>query len=511
MVSDPPRGRCPTEILAFAGILGLAVLFRMYGLRSLDMWQDDVWTVYLADHLVSFARHGAFCVDMPLFPATIKVWMWMGGREMSYLRMVSVLLGTGAVAVVYFLGRRYLDKAGGVRAGLLFACSPFTVYYSREIRSYALTLLLSALVLRSFMKMNEGRSMIPFIGFASLLVHTHYMNFLMLPSLAIYLLRDHRERPGRLRGFFKAVLVVIGASLPWLISNTLPEVIAMSRSEGWWVPQPSPLDLLFMLKAWLVGFGASDTLGIGLAVLVAGCISVAFVIRRGAGLPEIVRVGAIICILPPVGVLLVSRITSESAFVSRYFMFCLPGFWLIVAWLLGTIASARGRRLGLAVLLVMFLFAHKAQYGNRLQVGRSNPGVHPRHDYAGAAAFIRAGWRPGDCIGHTCTAAFVVFRYYHLADLGQSCLSAGEIPLDMFFRTYPIPSLPSLVPEQMRRLPEDAASGCGRFWLVLSCFLEPGRNRDNAESVQAWFDAHCVMRSEWRGTGVGVRCYELTE
>jgi 4-amino-4-deoxy-L-arabinose transferase-like glycosyltransferase len=82
----------------------------------------------------------------PLYFAVLHGWISLFGDDTVTMRTLSVLLGLATVVIVYVAGRQ-LDRARGAAgerfgigflAALLFALTPFQVYFSVEARPYAL-------------------------------------------------------------------------------------------------------------------------------------------------------------------------------------------------------------------------------------------------------------------------------------------------------------------------------------------------------------------------------------
>src|SRR5206468_4258293 len=63
------------------------------------------------------------------------------------MRLLSALLGTLTVAVVYVAGAVGASRRAGLAAAAFAAVNPFLVWYSQEARAYALVVFLSAVAL----------------------------------------------------------------------------------------------------------------------------------------------------------------------------------------------------------------------------------------------------------------------------------------------------------------------------------------------------------------------------
>ena len=76
----------------------------------------------------------------PLYYSVLHGWLRFGDSEAA-LRIPSMVFGVLTIPLVYALGRTIRDHRLGLVAALLFAISPFQVWYSQEARGYSLVTL----------------------------------------------------------------------------------------------------------------------------------------------------------------------------------------------------------------------------------------------------------------------------------------------------------------------------------------------------------------------------------
>src|SRR5262245_36537731 len=94
--------------------------------------QDRGWTSLLQN------IHG------PLYTAALYAASRVSMHE-AWLRLPSALAGAAAVPALAHLGRRLAGERGALTAALLLVVSPFALYYSQEVRSYAFTFVFASL------------------------------------------------------------------------------------------------------------------------------------------------------------------------------------------------------------------------------------------------------------------------------------------------------------------------------------------------------------------------------
>ena len=118
--------------------------FRLARLTFQPLWADEGYSVYFASlDAVTLARATAADIHPPFYYYLLKLWMAVWGAGEFSLRLLSVFLGVAAVAFTYALASRLVGRRVGALAALLLALSPFHIYYSQEVRMYALVVLLT--------------------------------------------------------------------------------------------------------------------------------------------------------------------------------------------------------------------------------------------------------------------------------------------------------------------------------------------------------------------------------
>src|SRR5437870_147109 len=95
----------------------------------------------------------------------------------------SVICSTLTVYVVFALGKTLFDYEIGIFSALLCAVNSTQIVYAQNARPYALCLFLSGASMLSFLKWTERETRfckISYVLFTSLLLHAHYVFFLVL-------------------------------------------------------------------------------------------------------------------------------------------------------------------------------------------------------------------------------------------------------------------------------------------------------------------------------------------
>jgi 4-amino-4-deoxy-L-arabinose transferase-like glycosyltransferase len=191
----------------------LALAVRLHNLSYHSLWFDEAMSVHWARSSVSRILEVSMNLleDRlpPLYYLFLHYWrLFVGDGEVA-VRLLSVLLGTLLIPVVYRLASDLFDLRVGSLAAALVALNPFLVWYSQEVRMYALAVLLATLGTWFFLRAtaltlsherNRGvtsYAAIPYwlaYGLCALAgLYTHLYAGFLLPAHALYLLLTHRR------------------------------------------------------------------------------------------------------------------------------------------------------------------------------------------------------------------------------------------------------------------------------------------------------------------------------
>ncbi|MDF1512216.1 MAG: glycosyltransferase family 39 protein [Anaerolineae bacterium] len=121
----------------------LSYVLRVYNVTTTSLWYDEIFVLTHAQHSLLEAVIGLFEEDnaLPLHGLLLAFWVRIAGSGEYAGRYLSVLLGIVTTPLVIRLGGTLArNRYHGVSSGLVYATLPIFVYYTQEIRMYALTL-----------------------------------------------------------------------------------------------------------------------------------------------------------------------------------------------------------------------------------------------------------------------------------------------------------------------------------------------------------------------------------
>src|SRR5512134_786433 len=114
----------------------LRVLF----LGQKGMWLDETFSVWLTNQSVADMLQWFVRIDQhpPLYYLLLHTWIAHYGDTPYYARLLSALIGAGAIPIIYLIGKRLSGDVGGWAAAMFLALSPFNIYFAQETRMYTL-------------------------------------------------------------------------------------------------------------------------------------------------------------------------------------------------------------------------------------------------------------------------------------------------------------------------------------------------------------------------------------
>ena len=268
------------RVAPFAIIL-LALALRVTALGAQSLWYDEAYTLLVAaNDPAEIARRAALDTQQPLYFWLLHFW-GLGPPVDFYPRFLSALTGTLCVALTYAIARRLLGARAGFGAALFAAVSPFLLYYSQEVRMYALLGLWNLLAAWGFLEGWERRRLAGWFLYAAgtaLSLYTHVLGALpcfallagvtLLPSPACAGTQPRAAVPHSLvRRLTEPAIATVAALLlylPWLAAlvEQVPRVFS-----SFWAPAPSPIAPIASIYLLFEGPFAGAAFAVALAAV----------------------------------------------------------------------------------------------------------------------------------------------------------------------------------------------------------------------------------------------------
>ena len=425
-------GQQQRTLAVCAALVLLAFVLRVAGMQRQDLWGDEAFSVrFSAQALPQIVRPGVE-THPPLYHALLHYWMAAAGNRPLAVRYLSVLTGTLLVATCCKLGRSLFPCPVGVTTAAVASVSAFGIYYSQEVRMYALAAFLCALatllVLRRHAQPRQTRRLWAWLLVVTLALFTHY--YCALVWLAhLFLLAPKRSMRSRLW-----LGLLPGAALAvWVLAQRafLGERAGL-RWQAWdwagsraiWLDAPRAL----LAGATLPPAQAWPAYGL-LAVAIWGVWRARRTTQRWL---------ALCVLLPLLGAWLLAPVMPF--FNVRFLIVALPALWVLLA--AGVQGAPRGLRpLLLAVVLLVNLFGMYHYHFNP---------VFAKGGYGRLLETVRAQAQAGDGLLLAHSAQSALYEYY------------GPVALPLYKLAWDFPWTDA----RSTALLDTAANAHTRLWLL---------------------------------------------
>jgi len=329
-------------IAALAGIVG------RFATPS-HLWLDEALTVDIANRpvggLLAALRHDG---SPPLYYLILHVWIKVFGDGDIAVRALSGVLSVLTLPVAWIAGRRVglvaqsFGNAGertprrvALATFLLFVSSPYAIRYGSETRMYSMVVLVVLLFGLALLGALErgGRVRLLLLCLATTaLVYTHYWTFLLVFTVAFFLLVQARRRPNYRRPALRAFAAMAASAVPfgpWMPSFAFQ----MLHTGTPWAPRVQAQVLLDTVFDWAGPTSTGALLGL---LLLAGAL-VGLTARPHGDHLDVAPRGRVpgrylaAVWLVPLMLAYFAYLFGGSAYADRYTGIALPAFLLLSA------------------------------------------------------------------------------------------------------------------------------------------------------------------------------------
>ncbi len=239
-------------------ILLVGFALRLYRLDAQNIWWDEGLAIWAVRHgFLETTVWTAGDVHPPLYFWLLWPWVRLTGESEFAARYITVLVALLTVAAMAPLGRRLGGKAAGVGALYLLALSRFHVWWSQEMRMYALAALCATLSFYFLARATTScyrRDRAAWIGATVAALYTIYFSALLLLVQNLFVLLTGIRRRDRWPFWGRWALdqgIALALFAPWL-------AFAVPRMRSWSVvEEPVSLGFVFQLNGVLLTTGIS--------------------------------------------------------------------------------------------------------------------------------------------------------------------------------------------------------------------------------------------------------------
>ncbi len=504
-------------IYLLAGILLIGLFLRIYRLGYYSFWYDEALSITLAriNPITYFQHYISYMIDPPLFHLLLHFWSYLGKSEFV-LRSFSLIFGIISIVLVYKVGERLFNKRAGLIGAFMLALSPLNIYYSQELRCYSLLLFLTLLSTHFFIKLlkkNEPFSWIGYIIATLLCLYTHYSAFFFIFAQNCFFFFFFKQHKRIINKWIGSNFIILGLYLPW-IKVLIKQIIFGVFTKGLiaWMSKGSLRLIMQTFKIFNMGYNASHKIQLLALLLFMPIIVFTFLRWKKNGKNLCLLVFLIL--IPMFTVTLISHFISIYSF--RIFIYCSPFYYLILAYGIDNIRSKTVRVALMSFFIILVFFPIQNYYRNFFPSPEKycREGVHPKHDYRGAAEYLKKRYSEDAIIVYASPSAVHPFFYY----LGCEEIShySQKMPFQQKTSEFTATCLLTENVSANYKIMEqnefnNHIRGYKKVWLILSDWdirdMEELKKLGKRSYVKKWIESEYNVREYGRFEGVVVYLY----
>ena len=301
-------------------ILLAAFIIRLISINQ-SLWLDEATSALVARMSLTniFTKFLPNDFHPPLYYLVLKYWVSIFGSSEVALRFPSIIFGVGTIYIVYLITKKYFSKNTGLVAAALLSTSGLAIYYSQEARMYTLA---AFLVTLSFYYFIENR----WKSFATTVVLIGLTDYVSLFILPVYLLINPKVWKKTLTSF-----IPLGIGFLLWLPIFIRQISAGSSVVGsaWWniLGTVTFKNIELIPVKFILGRISFDNKTLYGAVVLFTFIVFGYALILVRQKARAFWYWLVIPIL--IGVLISFKVPSLTYF---RFLFCLPAFYILVAY-----------------------------------------------------------------------------------------------------------------------------------------------------------------------------------
>lgn len=230
-----------TAWIIFALFFAVFILLRFWDLTESCLWFDEIFSVHAAEHdwqgIFSFVSQDL--IHPPLFYVLLKIWIFIEGESLFYLRLFPVIFSIVSLVPFYYLCRQLKLEAPVIIVALaFFTFNGALIKYSQEVRMYSVLLCLSLFSIWLFVRfLDLGKNIWILTIINVLLVYTHYFGWLIVFTQILAILYFQRIK---IRQIVIMAGIVILTYVPWILMIIRAAKISSGLEQNiGWIERPN--------------------------------------------------------------------------------------------------------------------------------------------------------------------------------------------------------------------------------------------------------------------------------
>ena len=464
-----------TEKWILLAIIGVHLAITLPAAYLLNIWVDEASSLYATERgfWVAFQTAAAEQKQAPLYFWILSLWRSIEG-SIFFARLFSIICSIISIKLFADLASRIADRRGAILITAFFGLHPFLIWASLEIRVYSLVILLSIVLIRSFLasfwdddrtKSSTIYESIWFLlGVIVALYTNYYLGFLVAGLFAALFFTGRWRQAGR--------YLLISAAAGVVFVPMVFEMIAEFRSKSSGFQEPRSVFegvrilwhhfLTFVFPTEIFPASEQSTISYFRLWIMRAAVPLAAVItiwkRRSLSSLTLALgcIASVVSLFLLIAYFLVGDFYIHIRHASVLFVPLVLFLASVAADLTGPLPEARRKVLTIAsaiVIIPVFAYAYTALY----------PNMTKRGDWARVAQFIEANESPNEPILTFEAFDALALPYYYR---GVNRILPDENYFD-FSLQGPVGSPESMV-RQNNFVISEIPEGTSTFWLVVN-------------------------------------------
>lgn len=346
--------------IVFWSILILAIVisyvFSILTLDSQSIRLDEAQSLWGASKpLMDVLVYTASDVHVPLYNVLLHFWIQLFGTSIVTLRILSLIFSVATLPVLFILAKEASNQRIAILTVILFAISPFMMWYGNEARMYSLftfTTTLNQLYFLRLVRSNGKTNKFAYFITTVLGVYSHYFFLFLLFTQGVFslfllfkrVITEHDENSQALSWWdlikenSRLPITSIGLGLvgclfliPWVLYVISLGQLANSEPL---IPKPTSFNLLQTITNFVFGFQNEGIEGTLISLWPISILVLFFVFTQRRRVEVHFIDYFVLASFLPIGVVFLGSYLWKPIYLSRYLILVTPTLFFLLALVL---------------------------------------------------------------------------------------------------------------------------------------------------------------------------------
>lgn len=316
-------------------------------------WFDEMFSVHYSTlPWAESIKYWLLETNPFLYNLILRGWIFIFGQGETTVRIPSVIFALLTIVLIYYMAQKWISKRAATVASLIIALSGIHLFISSETRTYAMFVFLTTIsfywFIKIFVEQKTSRAIWILYFFTQLfLLYSHLtaLTVVVIQTLVLAYLKEADKTARKKFIWTQATAIFLWCG--WFIPTLLPKLNSRSLSGWFFTYDSGSSNILTTLNTLFINANISEFTFTLFSIILLGIIFHLFKIfpQQEKNKKELLVILLLWSFLPSMlGAFL-------GQYVTKYFVFSLPGFALLIAYGLDKITD---KTLKLAITIVFF-------------------------------------------------------------------------------------------------------------------------------------------------------------